>query len=93
MMSDLGQSFHVLAVRFERNLPGSVERVWQHLTECSELSSWFGNDGVIEPREGGDADATLASLQRQTMAPASVIEGTTAIEQRGQRLRDEFHFE
>jgi uncharacterized protein YndB with AHSA1/START domain len=53
MMSDLGQSFHVLAVRFERNLPGSVERVWQHLTECSELSSWFGNDGVIEPREGG----------------------------------------
>ncbi|HEV7460899.1 MAG TPA: hypothetical protein VGN78_10210, partial [Solirubrobacteraceae bacterium] len=32
----------------------------------------------VEPRDGADADATLASLQRQTMAPASVIEGTTA---------------
>jgi GT2 family glycosyltransferase len=29
----------------------------------------------IEPQEGGDAAATLASLQRQTVAPGSVVEG------------------
>ena len=52
-MSDLGQSFHALAVRFERNLPGPVVRVWQHVTECSKLPGWFSGDGVIEPREGG----------------------------------------
>jgi uncharacterized protein YndB with AHSA1/START domain len=37
-MSDLGQTFHVLAVRFERVLPGPVGRVWRHLTECDKLS-------------------------------------------------------
>jgi uncharacterized protein YndB with AHSA1/START domain len=52
-MSDLGQTFHVLAVRFERVLPGPVERVWRHLTECDKLSGWFGADGTLEPREGG----------------------------------------
>ncbi len=52
-MSEQGHSFSVLAVRFERRLPGAVERVWQHLTDCSKLVGWFGEDGVIEPREGG----------------------------------------
>jgi len=52
-MSDLGQSFRVLAVRFERDLPGPTERVWEHLTDCSKLAGWFGDDGNIEPREGG----------------------------------------
>lgn len=48
-----GESFRVLAVRFERLLPGSPERVWQYLTDCSRLSAWFGADGTIEAREGG----------------------------------------
>ncbi len=52
-MSDLGQPLRVPAVRFERILPGSRERIWQHLTECSRLPGWFGDDGNIEPREGG----------------------------------------
>jgi uncharacterized protein YndB with AHSA1/START domain len=52
-MSDLGQAFHVLAVRFERTLPGPAERVWRHLTECDKLSGWFGSDGMLEPRERG----------------------------------------
>ncbi len=52
-MSDLGQTFRVLAVRFERRLPGPRERVWEHLTHCDQLSGWFGEAGVIEPREGG----------------------------------------
>lgn len=52
-MSDLGVTVRVLAVRFERILPGPRGRVWEHLTQCNKLSGWFGADGIIEPREGG----------------------------------------
>lgn len=53
MNSSQGESFRVLAVRFERVLPGPAERVWQYLTDCSKLAAWFGADGRIESREGG----------------------------------------
>jgi len=52
-MSDIGQSYRVAAVRFERTLPGPIDRVWEHLTVPSKLSGWFGEDSAIEPREGG----------------------------------------
>lgn len=52
-MSDTGQTMRVLAVRFERNLPGPIDRVWSHLTDCKKLASWYGEEGSIEPREGG----------------------------------------
>jgi len=47
-----GQSARVLSVNFERLLPGTVERVWRHLTEPTLLPGWFGN-GTIEPKVGG----------------------------------------
>jgi uncharacterized protein YndB with AHSA1/START domain len=40
------------AVRFERSLPGPVERVWEFLTDAARLPEWYG-EGKIEPREGG----------------------------------------
>ena len=52
-MSDLGQVLRVPAVRFERVLPGSAEQVWAYLTDCGKLAAWYGEDGLIEPREGG----------------------------------------
>ena len=52
-MSDLGQDLRLPAVRFERVLPGPVERVWAHLTDCSSLPGWYSDDSAIEPREGG----------------------------------------
>ncbi len=52
-MSDLGQTIRVLAVRFERTLPGPVERVWLHLTDCNKLGGWYGEASTIEPHEGG----------------------------------------
>jgi uncharacterized protein YndB with AHSA1/START domain len=52
-MSDLGQVLRVPAVRFERVLPGTVAQVWAHLTEPGKLKAWYGEDGTIEPREGG----------------------------------------
>jgi uncharacterized protein YndB with AHSA1/START domain len=40
------------AIRFERLLPGPIERVWDFLTDTGRLPGWFG-DGAIEPRAGG----------------------------------------
>ncbi len=40
------------AVRFERTLPASAEKVWSFLTEAARLPEWYG-EGTIEPREGG----------------------------------------
>ena len=52
-MSDLGQELRVPAVRFERALPGPIETVWSHISECERLIGWFGSDGLIESHEGG----------------------------------------
>ncbi len=52
-MSDQGEALRVPAMRFERVLPGPVERVWAHLTNPHLLPGWFGAEGVIEPRQGG----------------------------------------
>jgi uncharacterized protein YndB with AHSA1/START domain len=52
-MSDLGETVRVPAARFERLLPGPADRVWAHLTQPDKLKGWFGDDGLIEPREGG----------------------------------------
>jgi len=48
-----GEFMRLPAVRFERLLPGPIERVWIHLTQCDKLAPWYGPTGVIEPREGG----------------------------------------
>lgn len=51
-MSDLGKITKTGAARFERVLPGPIERVWEFLTDIERLPGWFGT-GVIEPYEGG----------------------------------------
>lgn len=53
MMAERGEFLKVSAVRFERALPGSVERVWAHLTEPAKLAGWYGEASWIEPAEGG----------------------------------------
>lgn len=51
-MSEDAQFTHAHMVRFERLLPGPVERAWQVLTDASLLPGWYG-EGRIEPRTGG----------------------------------------
>ena len=51
-MSVDGQFQRAPMVRFERTLPGPIERVWEFLTNTERLPAWFGQ-GTIEPREGG----------------------------------------
>ncbi|HEX4304146.1 MAG TPA: SRPBCC domain-containing protein [Rhizomicrobium sp.] len=40
-------------MRFERTLPGPIERVWAFIAEVRHLPAWFGADSSIEPRQGG----------------------------------------
>src|SRR5690606_11563367 len=58
-MTEKGILIEEKAARFERVLPGPVERVWEHLTGSEHLPLWFGGSGmkyVIEGREGGKVD-------------------------------------
>ena len=48
-----GEFMRLPGVRFERLMPGPLERVWACLTECDKLVAWYGPGGVIERREGG----------------------------------------
>ena len=41
-------------IRFQRLLPGPVERVWAYLTEPEKRARWFAG-GPMELREGGKA--------------------------------------
>ena len=51
-MTEFGFFPNTESVRFERSLPGPIDRVWSYLTEAEALSTWFAR-GRIEPRLGG----------------------------------------
>jgi uncharacterized protein YndB with AHSA1/START domain len=51
-MSDYGEVIGPLAVRFERVLPGPIERVWRYLTESDLRETWFAA-GPMEAKVGG----------------------------------------
>ena len=45
------------ALRFERHLDHSVERVWRAVTEPAELARWFVAEAPWTPREGEEFEA------------------------------------
>ena len=51
-MNDRGTIVDGDTVRFERLLPGPIERVWSYLTEGPLLTTWLAQDGAIPPRAG-----------------------------------------
>lgn len=51
-MSDYGVVLDASTIRFERVLPGPIERVWEFLTDPVQRSKWFAG-GPVEPRVGG----------------------------------------
>jgi uncharacterized protein YndB with AHSA1/START domain len=68
----LGEMFRAPGVRFERRLPGPIEKVWAHLTKPAELPGWYGAGSVIEPREGGRValnDGHIRGVVTQWRAP------------------------
>ena len=54
-------------VRFERLLPGPIERVWAYLTESDKRGQWLGS-GEMETRVGGSLPLTFdhAKLSKKT---------------------------
>ncbi|MDR8393902.1 SRPBCC family protein [Aliifodinibius sp. S!AR15-10] len=54
-MSDYGQFIETGTIRFERLLPGPIERVWAFLTESDKKAQWLAA-GDVEPRVGGKVE-------------------------------------
>ena len=51
MMDDYGQVPEHGVIRFERLLPGPIDRVWGYLTRSQERGTWLA-EGEMELREG-----------------------------------------
>lgn len=51
-MSEYGKQIDEMTIRFERLLPGPIERVWAYLTEPEKRAKWFAG-GETEMRKGG----------------------------------------
>ncbi len=54
-MSNYAERLDETTVRFERLLPGSVDLVWQYLTDAEKRSTWLCG-GETELRPGGHVD-------------------------------------
>ncbi|MBX3165799.1 MAG: SRPBCC family protein [Candidatus Eremiobacteraeota bacterium] len=70
-----GEMSPVPSVRFERRLPGPIERVWQYLTDPEKLPEWFGQ-GTIELCEGGQVslmDGHIRGIVTQCRPPHLLI--------------------
>jgi uncharacterized protein YndB with AHSA1/START domain len=54
-VSDYGTILESGAIRFERLLPGPIERVWAYLTESDKRGKWLAT-GAAQPRVGGSVE-------------------------------------
>lgn len=54
-MSEFGELIDATTVRFERLLPGPIERVWSYLVEGEKCAKWL-RGGATELRVGGHVD-------------------------------------
>ena len=75
-MDKRGEMSTVMCLTFRRVLPRPIERVWAHLTDTRLLPSWFGEDGRIEPRQGGAvrlAGGHIRGMVTQWQPPKKLI--------------------
>ncbi len=61
-MTDYGKKIDKDAVRFERLLPGPIERVWAFLTESEKRRTWLAG-GPMELRVGGSIELTFRNSE------------------------------
>lgn len=54
-MSDYGTIIEERTVRFERLLPGPIERVWEYLTDSEKRGTWLAT-GEMDLRVGGNVE-------------------------------------
>ena len=55
-------------IRFERLLPGPIERVWAYLTEPEKRSKWLAS-GAMDQRVGGDVELFWLHSNMDTAKP------------------------
>lgn len=53
--NEYGTVAEIDTVRFQRVLPGPIERVWDYLTDSEKRGTWLAS-GVMEPRAGGSVE-------------------------------------
>ncbi len=75
---ELGVVTEAGTVRFERLLPGPIERVWSYLTESEKRGTWLAT-GAMEQRVGGSVTfhfhhADLSPVKEETPARYKEIE-------------------
>ena len=66
-MNEYGVATESRTVRFERVLPGPIERVWSYLTESEKRGKWLAS-GEMELREGGRVDLKFHHAKLSTKA-------------------------
>lgn len=64
-MNTFGERIDDSTVRFERMLPGPVERVWAHLVESGKRAKWLCG-GVTEPFKGGKVEMIFENSSLST---------------------------
>lgn len=85
--ADYGVNVATDTVRFERLLPGPIERVWEYLVDPDKRGQWFAS-GMLEPRVGGtfalrfeNAGLTAEPVPERYQGHAGVFEGLERITQ------------
>jgi hypothetical protein len=61
-MNDFGKIVDSSTVRFERLLPGPIERVWDHLTKPEFLATWLAV-GQMDARVGGRVELQTIGIR------------------------------
>jgi len=69
------------ALRFERRLNHSIDRVWRAVTEPAELARWFVAEVPWTPAAGEEFEAGGETGRVTTLEPPRVIAWTWGIEQ------------
>ena len=64
-MSHYGERVDEKTVRFERLLPGPLERVWDYLTDSDKRATWFAG-GETELRVGGKVEMNFHNASLST---------------------------
>ncbi|WP_332697357.1 SRPBCC family protein [Bosea sp. (in: a-proteobacteria)] len=67
-MNEYGVVLESGAVRFERILPGPVERVWAYITDSDKRRTWLAS-GEIEGRVGGKVELLFKHSEITDEAP------------------------
>jgi len=77
-MTGLGRVIDSHTIRFERLLPGPVERVWDYLTRPECLANWLA-EGEMDPRAGGQVELRFDVHEVPERAKAgAIIRGVVA---------------